>query len=106
MDLNTLLDELRVVIEPSFEEARVELVWKVDENLPAVIGEHYGLLHAFLNLTQNTERALASASHKRLEVRAHANSNGVEISFTDTAGGVRQPSACSRLLAPALREPD
>ena len=91
VDLNTLLDELRVVIEPSFEETRIELEWNVDEHLPAVIGEHYGLLHAFLNLTQNSERALAAAQVKRLEVRAHASGPSVEIAFTDTAGGISHP---------------
>ena len=103
VDLNTLLDELRVVIEPSFEEARADLVWKVDENLPAVIGEHYGLLHAFLNLTQNSERALATARTKRLEVRAHANGMGVQISFTDTAGGVHQPEALFQAFSPGAK---
>lgn len=91
VDLHTLLDELRVVIEPSFEDAGVELCWNVDRDLPPVIGEHYGLLHAFLNLTQNSERALASARTKRMEVRAHVVAGAVNISFTDTAGGVRSP---------------
>lgn len=100
VDLSTLLDELRVVIEPSFEEAGIELKWSVGENLPAVIGEHSGLLHAFLNLTQNSERALASAPGKYLEVVARTTPSGVEISFTDTAGGVRQPESLFQPFTP------
>src|SRR5205085_9470333 len=72
VDLNNLLDELRVVIESSLEEEGVELVWRIDENLPPVIGDHHGLLHAFLNLTRNSSRALAGVSVKRLEIRAVA----------------------------------
>jgi two-component system sensor kinase FixL len=103
VDLNTLLDELRVVIEPSFEEADARVVWAVDENLPAVIGEHYSLLHAFLNLTQNSERALSRSSVRRLEVRARAYATCVEISFTDTAGGVRQPETLFQAFNPSAR---
>jgi two-component system sensor kinase FixL len=93
VDLATLLDELRVVIEPSFEEAGIELKWDVSQNLPAVVGEHYGLLHAFLNLTQNGERALAGAPWKRFEVVSRSSLANVELSFSDTAGGVRNPEA-------------
>lgn len=91
VDLNGLLDELRVVVESSFEEEGVEFVWSVGENLPPVIGDRYGLLHAFLNLTRNSSRALAGTAEKRLEVRAYPATGGAEISFTDTAGGVVHP---------------
>lgn len=103
VDLNTLLDELRVVIEPAFEEAGASVAWMVEENLPAVIGEHYGLLHAFLNLTQNSERALARATVRRFEVRARSNASCVEISFTDTAGGVSQPETLFQAFNPSAR---
>ena len=63
VDLNTLVDELRVVVEPQLEEKEIELVWNVPDNLPPVFGEHYGLLHVFLNLTQNSERALMSVPY-------------------------------------------
>ncbi len=103
VDLNTLLDELRVVVEPSFEEADTEVIWNVDEKLPPVIGEHYGLLHAFLNLTQNSERALGRATVRRLEVRARAHPTCVEISFTDTAGGVQQPDHLFQAFNPSAK---
>jgi PAS domain S-box-containing protein len=103
VDLNTVLDELRVVIEPTFEEAGIELGWHVEEQLPPVIGEHYGLLHGFLNLTQNSERELGSARVKRLDVRAHRNASGVDVSFTDTAGGVSQPDLLFQPFNPGAK---
>ncbi len=100
VDLGILLDELRVVIEPSFEEAGIELKWEVAPNLPPVVGEHYGLLHAFLNVTQNSERALATAGWKRFEVTARFIANGVEVAFGDSAGGVRNPETLFQPFQP------
>ncbi|MBS1873676.1 MAG: PAS domain S-box protein [Acidobacteria bacterium] len=100
VDLNSLIDELRVVIEPSFEEDGVDLVWSVEEGLPPVIGDHYGLLHAFLNLTRNSGRALSRAAMKRFEVRATSNANGAEVAFIDTAGGVAHPEALFQPFQP------
>lgn len=97
VDLNLLLDELRVVIEPSFEEAGIELVWRVPDALPTVCAEHYGLLHAMLNICQNAERALARAREKRFEVSACCGADSVTLKFTDTAGGVERPE---RLFQP------
>lgn len=100
VDVNTLLDELRVVIEPAFLDADVALVWNVSSNLPPVVGEHYGLLHAILNLTQNSERALASAVRRQFTITAQAVGSGVQIDFVDTAGGVPQPEALFQPFAP------
>lgn len=97
VDLATLLDELRVVIEPSYEEAGIELAWHIAEHLPPVAAEHYGLLHAFLNLTQNSERALQDAVHKSLVITARQEASSVDVTFADTAGGVENPE---RLFQP------
>ncbi len=100
VDLNTLMDELRVVVEPQLEEKEIELVWKVAENLPPVFGEHYGLLHVFLNLTQNSERALMKVPVRRFEVGSRTTSGGVELSFADSAGGVSNPEELFQAFSP------
>jgi PAS domain S-box-containing protein len=97
VDLNLLLDELRVVIEPALEEAGIELVWNVPDALPTASGEHYGLLHAILNICQNGERALSGAAEKRFEVSVTACDSSVTLDFNDTAGGVQHPE---RLFQP------
>lgn len=103
VDLNTLVDELRVVVEPQLEEKEIELVWNVADNLPPVFGEHYGLLHVFLNLTQNSERALMKVPVRRFEVSARSTLNGVEISFTDTAGGVSNTEGLFQPFSPGAQ---
>ncbi len=54
VELSSVLDELRVVIGPSFSESGVEILWKVQEHLPLAIGDRYGLLQVFLNLARNS----------------------------------------------------
>ncbi len=91
VDLTLLLDELRVIIEPSFADNGIELAWRVPDGLPTVCAEHYGLLHAMLNICQNAERALTRASEKRFEVSACWSGDSVTVRFIDTAGGVDRP---------------
>lgn len=100
VDLHTLLDELRVVIEPSFEEAGIELAWVLPESQPQIVGEHYGLLHALLNLAQNSERALRSSPRASLCIEALAYDDRVELLFTDTAGGVEHPEELFQAFTP------
>jgi signal transduction histidine kinase len=99
VDLQTLLDELRVVIEPEFQEEGIELEWSVPDILPPVTGEHYGLLHAMLNLTQNSVRALSASANRRFSIGVRNGGSGVEIAFVDTAGGVAQPDLLFRPFA-------
>jgi two-component system, LuxR family, sensor kinase FixL len=101
VDVRTLLDELRVVIEPAFEEAGIPLVWKMTERHPQVLGEHYGLLHALLNLAQNSERALRSSHHKQLTIEVHLSDERVDLLFTDTAGGVEHPEELFQAFTPS-----
>jgi PAS domain S-box-containing protein len=97
LDFDALLDELRIVIEPSFEDAGIDLVWTIERPLPSVLAEHDSLLHAALNITQNAERALANVPEKRFEIAVRSLDGSVLCEFTDTAGGVAKPE---RLFQP------
>jgi PAS domain S-box-containing protein len=94
LDLSTLLDELRILIEPSFDEAGIAAEWHVFDDLPLVTGEHYGVLHALLNVVQNAARALGHREQPRVcRLIARKTAEGVEIRVEDNAGGVPNPSA-------------
>ena len=97
VDFDSLLDDLRIVIEPSFEDAGIELAWNIERPLPPVLAEHDGLLHAALNITQNAERALAGSARKRFEIGVRSSGGWVLVEFTDTAGGIANPE---RLFEP------
>lgn len=91
VDLQTVLDELRVVIEPSFREVAAELRWDVPDSLPEVWADRQGLLQVFLNLAQNSLRAIDGATQKQLAVETSVESDRVYVRFRDTGPGVASP---------------
>jgi len=91
VEISSILDELRLLIEPSFQEAGAQIVWRVDENLPSVSADRYGLMQVFLNLVKNSSRAMEDSELKRLTIYATTENNGVVIRFEDTGRGVAAP---------------
>ena len=96
-DLRNVLNELRVVVEPSFSESLARIEWIVPEKLPMVRGDHHSLLQAFLNLTQNSLRAMRESQQKQLTVTASMLDNVLTVRFRDTGSGVVAPD---RLFQP------
>src|SRR5438067_1496272 len=58
VDLGALLEEFRIVIEPSLEERNIALSIEIAPGLPQVWADRQSLLQVFLNLTKNSERAM------------------------------------------------
>jgi len=100
VDLATVLDELRIVVEPSLRESGVRFEVDVPADLPRVVGEPHSLLQILLNLAQNSQRALADAGDKRLLVRAAADGESVTVRFVDTGPGVPDPGRLFRPFQP------
>ena len=96
IDLSSVLDELRVVIAPPCGESGVTIDWQVEDHLPLVLGERYGLLQVFLNLTRNSQRAMEVTEEKRLTVRSSVDPNSVVIRFEDTGLGISDASGLFR----------
>jgi two-component system, LuxR family, sensor kinase FixL len=93
-DLKSVLDQLRLVIEPDWEELEGEVVWQVPEEVPAVTGDAHGLLQIFLNLSQNSLRAVESMAgdrSRRLTISLAVNSSDSVLTFVDTGPGVANP---------------
>jgi PAS domain S-box-containing protein len=91
VDLRSVLEELRIVIEPSFDESEMSIVWEIPESLPRVWADHQALLQAFLNIAKNSQRAVQGRNRKELMVRASAEANCVVTRFIDTGPGVASP---------------
>lgn len=96
VDLASLLDEFRIIIEPSYREAGMELLWRFPEDRPLVRAERYGLLQVFLNLARNSQQAMQGTSCKRLTVGRSVASGSVVIRFEDTGTGIAQPETLFR----------
>src|SRR6267154_342722 len=99
VELSSVLDELRVVIGPSFNEAGVEILWNVQEHLPLAIGDRYGLLQVFLNLARDSQRAMEISERRQLTISSAVEPSYVVIRFEDTGVGIPDPSGLFRPFA-------
>ena len=99
VDLADLLEELRVIVEPSARDVSTEVVWRIERPLPAVRGDRHELVQACLNLVNNSLRAMEASERKRLEISAAREGNRVLVRVTDTGPGVKAPEQLFRPFA-------
>jgi PAS domain S-box-containing protein len=100
VELTSVLDELRVLIDTTYQDSRMEVCWKIRDALPLVAAERYGLLQVFLNLAKNSHRAMESSETKRLTVTASVQDGAVTIRFQDTGVGIPSPENLFRPFQP------
>lgn len=91
VDIGASLEELRIILKPSLEESEIQLGWEVASGLPLVRGDHHALLEVFLNLAQNSRRALQRVERRRLSVVAYPLEDHVLVRFIDSGPGVASP---------------
>jgi signal transduction histidine kinase len=90
-ELTSVLDELRVLIESAYREANIELNWMVEDFMPLVWADRYGLMQVFLNLAKNSRRAMQDTKAKRLTISTSAQDQTVVVRFEDTGTGIANP---------------
>ena len=91
VELTWVLDELRVLIESAYHESEMEIDWQIQDPLPRVWADRYGLVQVFLNLARNSQRAMQCSETKRLCVSASDEGSTVVIRFADTGVGISSP---------------
>ncbi len=96
VDLTSLLEELRIVVEPSLDEQDVVLTLDVEAGLPQVWADRQSLMQVFLNLTKNSARALLDRPARSLTITARREPNCVSVRFRDTGCGVAHPERLFR----------
>jgi two-component system sensor kinase FixL len=89
--LRDVLDDLRIVIEPEWREIEGAVVWLLAAEMPVVLAERHGLLQAFLNLAQNSHRAVQTCSTRELRVLVSVQEPVVHVRFQDTGPGISKP---------------
>ena len=65
-DLRSVLEELRIVIEPGFLDSGMAIRWEVPEKLPRIWADRQTLLQAFLNIAKNSQRAMEGQRQQEL----------------------------------------
>src|ERR1700685_4619551 len=77
VELTSVLDEFRILIETAYHESNIEMQWEVQDSLPLVWADRYGLIQVFLNLAKNSRRAMATTGTKRLQITAQVEKRTV-----------------------------
>jgi PAS domain S-box-containing protein len=101
IDLPSLLEELRIVVESSLAEQGVETHWRIEPDLPPVWADRQSLMQVFLNVTRNSERAMRDSPRRELTIHAFEASDRVSVRISDTGCGVAYPD---RLFRPFQKQ--
>ena len=103
VELTSVLDELRILIETTYHESEINVQWEIQEPLPLVWADRYGLVQVFLNLAKNSQRAVMSSETKCLRICASEENSKVVIRFEDTGIGVTSPEKLFRPFQPGAK---
>jgi two-component system sensor kinase FixL len=95
-----VLRQLRVIIEPDWRDNDCHLRWEIANDLPDARADEHALLQIFLNLTQNSLRAVADRDERELTIRAVREGDDLRLSFIDTGIGVAQPAKLFQAFRP------
>jgi len=95
--LREVLDDLRIVIEPDWREIGGAVRWNLPAGAPLVLAERHGLLQAFLNLAQNSHRAVQQSAVRELRISVSVDERTARIRFWDSGPGIASPE---RLFEP------
>jgi two-component system sensor kinase FixL len=100
VDLTSVLDELRILIDSAYRDSEMEVSWQIPESLPRVWADRYGLVQVFLNLAKNSRRAMEQSTTKRLSVTASREDASIVIRFEDTGVGIASPNDLFKAFQP------
>lgn len=94
--LRQVLDHLRILIEPEWREIDATVRWNIPKSLPAVQADEHGLLQAFLNLMQNSHRAVQKVQKREMDVHVTADRARALIRLHDSGPGIAAPERLFR----------
>jgi C4-dicarboxylate-specific signal transduction histidine kinase len=89
--LQEVLDTLRIIVEADWREIGGVIRWPLTAALPRVFADPHGLLQAFLNLLQNSRRAVQASPRRELRISASVSGEKITLRLEDTGPGVVSP---------------
>lgn len=102
--VRVVLDHLRIIIEPSFQEKQTAVYWRIAEDMPLVCADHHGLLQVFLNLARNASRALENSPRKELRIIGEAEHHRVKVRFHNSGPPIEDPENLFKPFQPGASE--
>ncbi len=100
VDLRTVLSELQIAMGLTLAEAGITVRWEMPAVLPLARADHQSLLQVFLNVIQNSVRAMEETARKELAVVVSVEEGKLTIRFRDTGCGVAEPNRLFRPFDP------
>ncbi len=100
VNLRTVLDHLRIVIEPDWQELDGVIRWNLPSEIPVVVADPSGLLQAFLNLARNSHRAVEQCFSRELSITVSADQRKACVRFQDSGPGVSSPECLFQPFQP------
>ncbi len=91
IELTSVLDELRILIDTIGHEHEITMQWGDTGQVPLVWADRYGLMQVFLNLVKNSIRAMENIETKRLTITTTVYQETVAVRFEDTGVGIADP---------------
>jgi len=89
VDLSSLLEELRIIVQPPLEESGIILDISAARHLPQVLADRPSLMQVFLNLIKNSERAMSLQPRKELQISVETRERQLFVRLLDSGSGVR-----------------
>jgi C4-dicarboxylate-specific signal transduction histidine kinase len=96
VSVKEVLNDLRIIVEPNWSEIGGTVRWEIPADQPRVLADRHGLLQVFLNLAQNSQRAVQNSPIQQLVVGVATTADRVFIRFQDSGVGVSCPEALFR----------
>jgi signal transduction histidine kinase len=91
ISLQTVLDNLRIIIEPEWREMGGVIRWPRLPSTPNVCADEHGLLQVFLNLVRNSYRAIQDSAVKELAIHILVKGGQAAVRLHDSGPGIPNP---------------
>ncbi|MGJ5815680.1 ATP-binding protein [Paludibaculum fermentans] len=88
LHLADLFDQLRVLIEPAWADLGGAVDFRLEPGLPRVLANSAALIQVFLNLANNSLRAVEHCDVKLLTITASQSGPEIHIRVADTGSGL------------------
>src|ERR1044071_5864945 len=87
-DINTIIEELLLLVAPLFESHNIRVSQNLDPELPFVLADHESLHQVFLNLVNNSIDAMPDGGEMQFITRYIAHAELIEVRFIDSGTGI------------------
>lgn len=87
-DINTIIEELSLLVAPLFESHNIRISQNLDPALPRVLADHESLHQVFLNLVNNSIEAMPEGGEMQFVTRYLLQAELIEVRFIDSGTGI------------------